>query len=199
MAVRRSRRGLGGLGLGLGRGSLLGRRVGLGVRGAGLDEVEEAAAHLLGVELQRLDPLLHGGGGASRGGRGVEGLGLDGARRGVGVGGRHRAVALAEDGVPRERVHEAPHHRVPGALRRRPDAEREGRGLVAPGRGRSGGGGELVGGHFWKLPEELDGNPRVRRGKGRGEVGELDPLGGCADFKSGGVAWLGWTVVRRCN
>jgi hypothetical protein len=169
MAVRRSRRGLGGLGLGRARSpGLLRRRVtGLGVRGAGLDEVEEAAAHLLGVELQRLDPLLHGGGsGASRGGRGVEGLGLDGARRGLGVGGRHRAVALAEDGVPRERLHEAPHHRVPRALRRRPDAEREGRGVVAPGRGGGDGVGELVGGHFRKLPEEPDGNPRVGAGWG---------------------------------
>jgi hypothetical protein len=117
------------------------RRLGLRCSGAGLNEVEEAAADLLGVELQRLDPLLHGGGGAAGGGRGVEGLGLDGARRGLGVGGRHGAVALAEYGVPGEGVHQALHHRLPRALRRRPDAEREARG-ISPG-----GGGELVGGH----------------------------------------------------
>jgi hypothetical protein len=129
------------MGLGRIRGQGLHRRwVSLGVRGAGLDKAEEAVAHLLGVRLQRLDPLLHGGAGASCGGHGVEGIGLDGARRGLGVGDQHDVVALAEDGVSRERLHEAPHHRVPRALRRRPDAEREGRGMVAPGWGRGGGG-----------------------------------------------------------
>uniref|UniRef100_A0A0A9CYG1 Uncharacterized protein n=1 Tax=Arundo donax TaxID=35708 RepID=A0A0A9CYG1_ARUDO len=156
MDVRRSCRGLrlSGLALGRGGGGLLRRRLGLGCRGAGLDEVEEAAAHLPGVELQRFDPLLHGcSSGPAGGSRGVEGLGLDGARRGLGVGGRHCAVALAEDGVPRKGVHQAPHHRVPRALRRRPDAERESLGLAARTSRHGGGRGELVGGHAWKLLE----------------------------------------------
>ena len=63
--------------------------------GFGLDGVEHPFADLLGVDLEDLDPVIVGGGGA--GGDG-EGLVLDLAGGGGGLVGGHCAVALGEDG-----------------------------------------------------------------------------------------------------
>jgi hypothetical protein len=143
------------------------RRLGPRRSGAGLDEVEEAAADLLGVELQRLDPLLDGGGGA---------------------GGRHGAVALAEYGVPGEGVHQALHHGLPRALRRRPDAEREARGISA--------GGELVGGHGVEWGEA----GRARSGRAMGEGrGILNRWRGVSGGGRGGASFQSrapWQLLR---
>jgi hypothetical protein len=83
------------------------------------------ADDLLGVELQRLDALLHGCGGPTDGGHGVEGLDLYGTRCGLSVGCRHGAVALAEYGVTSEGVQQALHHHLSRVVRRWPDVERE--------------------------------------------------------------------------
>jgi hypothetical protein len=116
--------------------------------GPGLGELEEAAADLLGVRLEHLNPLLDRGRGLGGGGLGGgrEGLGLDGRGGALGLGLRNGAVALGEDAGRRERLHEAAHHGVARALRRRPDAERREqrlRGLGARSSQRGGIGGSL--------------------------------------------------------
>ena len=82
-------------------------------------------------------------------GGGGEGLGLGGRGGALGLGLRDGAVALGEDAGRRERLHEAAHHGVARALRRRPDAERREqrlRGLGARGSRRRGGVGGSLGG-----------------------------------------------------
>ncbi|KAG0514375.1 LOW QUALITY PROTEIN: hypothetical protein BDA96_10G186000 [Sorghum bicolor] len=87
-----------------------------------------------------------------------EGLSLDGGGGALGLGLRAGAVALGEDAGRRERLHEAAHHSIARALRRRPDAERREqrlRGLgarAAAGAASadpSGGAGGSLGGGRW--------------------------------------------------
>ncbi|OQU83150.1 hypothetical protein SORBI_3005G083866 [Sorghum bicolor] len=81
--------------------------------------------------------------------RASEGLGLDGGGGALGLGLRAGALALGEDAGRRERLHEAAHHGIARALRRRPDAERREqrlRGLGSRGSRRWGGVGGSLGG-----------------------------------------------------